>query len=109
MSPEIKEAMLKYEELQLEIRALEDKLDPLKEIIFPFMQSNPKDKLPTPNGGNFEYRERVTWKYSPETERQRAALKQAEKDEVARGTATKSVTSYFQYNSPVVENKELLG
>lgn len=105
MTPELKQTMLTYEEIQVEIRDLTKKLAPLKAVIFPYMQANKGEKLPTPAGGNFEYKEVPRWKYSVGVEKLRAELEKAEEDDIAKGTAIKTLSCFFQYNSPKVDKE----
>lgn len=106
MDEKVKNALIDYEDIKLQIRILEEKLDPLKEIIFPFMAEHKDQKFSAPQGGNFEYKEKIIWKYSPEIETEEKRIKKMKADEVASGKAVKTFTSYFEYRSPKKEDAE---
>lgn len=106
MNEEVKQALLDYEAIKLQIRELEDKLEPLKEVISPFMAEHRDNKVETSTGGYFEYKERVVWKYSPEIESEEKRIKKLKADAVASGSATKTFTPYFEYRSPKKEEDQ---
>jgi len=106
MPDEVKKALLDYEAIQLQIRELTDKLEPLKEIITPFMEENRDQKVETSSGGYFEYKERVVWKYSNEIESEEKRIKKLKAEAVASGNATKTFTKFFEYRSPKKESED---
>lgn len=108
MDEKIKQAFNDYEEIKLQIKALEDKLEPIKELILPFFSANKDKKIETSSGGCFSYKEKTTWKYPADVENERAKVKELEKAAVATGTATKAVTGFFEYRVPKKESDENL-
>ena len=64
------------------------------------MKEHKDEKLQTEKGGFFEYKEKVMWKYSPETESEEKRIKKLKADEVANGKAMKTFTAYFEFRSP---------
>jgi len=99
IDPEVKAAMLKYEELKILVREAEAKMEELQPVIFPFMKEHRDNKIATELGGYFEYKERPVWKYSPVAEKMKAELTQLQKKEIAENIATKSFTAFFEYKS----------
>lgn len=108
MDEKTKQAFSDYEEIKLQIKALEDKLDPLKETVLTYFAANKDKKIETNSGGCFSYKEKTTWKYPVEVENERAKIKKLEADSVALGTATKNVTGFFEYRVPKKEEGENL-
>lgn len=99
MTDEVKDAMLEYEELKIKEKEIGVQLEELKKIILPAMGDEPINA----RSGVFEIKKRTSWKYSPELVNRQEEVKKLEKDEVAKGIATPSVSTYLQYN----HNKEL--
>jgi len=99
MTPEVKQALLDYEEIKIQIKALETKLEPIAKLISPILLANPDEKIPTPSGGTFEVRTRTTYQYStvPEIVEAEKALKKMQEDSKRNDTAIKITTSYVQY------------
>lgn len=100
MTPEIKQALLDYEEVKLQMKKGEEKLDSLKEILLPFMMENPDAKIATQLGGSFVYDKKPIWKYPPEVEAEEEKLDKMKDDAIRKGTATKTVINFIKYNSP---------
>lgn len=97
-------ALMKYEEIKLQIKELETELDPLKEIIVPLMEKG-RD-LTTETGGTFKLKERANWKFSPDTVAKKKELKTLEEEEIAKGIATNKPTVYLEYSSAKSEKGE---
>lgn len=94
MTEEVKDALLEYEELKIDAKKIEERLEELKEIILPNIGEEPINA----RSGYFEIKKKTTWKYSAELKVKQEEVKKLEKDEVAKGIATPSVSTYLQYN-----------
>lgn len=94
MNEEVKNALLEYEELKIDAKKIDERLEELKEIILPSIGDEPVNA----RSGYFEIKKKTSWKYSPELVAKQGEVKKLEKDEVAKGIATASVSTYLQYN-----------
>lgn len=94
MEDSVKEAMLEYEELKIKEKEIGLRLEELKEVILPAMGDEPINA----RSGVFEIKKRTSWKYSPELVNKQGEVKKLEKEEIAKGIATPSVSTYLQYN-----------
>lgn len=94
MTEEVKEALLEYESLKIDEKRVKERLEELKEIILPSIGDEPVNA----RSGYFEIKKKTMWKYSPELESKQEEVKKLEKDEVAKGIATPTVSTYLQYN-----------
>lgn len=94
MTDEVKSALLEYEELKIDEKKIATRLEELKEIILPSIGEEPINA----RSGYFEVKKKTTWKYSPELKVKQEEVKKLEKDEVAKGIASASVSTYLQYN-----------
>jgi hypothetical protein len=106
MDDKTKQSFADYEEIKLQIKALEDKLEPIKEVVLTYFAANKDKKIETNSGGCFSYKEKTTWKYPVEVETERARVKELEKASVATGTATKAITGFFEYRVPKKDTED---
>lgn len=88
-------ALIKYEEIKLQIKELEAELDPLKEIIVPLME---KGKDLATDKGLFKLKERANWKFSSEVTAKEKEVKALKEDEIAKGVAINKPTIYLEYS-----------
>ncbi len=91
---EQKNALMKYEELKLQIKSLEAELDPLKEIILPIMEKGQKLQG---EKGFFTLMEKANWKFSSRITEKEKEIKSAKDLEIADGTAINKPTAYILY------------
>jgi len=94
MTPEVKKAMLEYEQIKLNTKVMEARLEELKEVIMPHVEAGKKYEG---QEGTFEVVEKASWRFTPKVVDMREALKVAEEDEKARGVAINNPTVYIKY------------
>ena len=108
MDDKTKQSFADYEEIKLQIKSLEDKLEPLKKVVLTYFSENKDKKIETNSGGCFSYKEKTTYSYPVEVENEKARVKKLEAEAVARGTATKSITGFFEYRVPKKQEDDIL-
>jgi len=96
MSPEQEKAILRYEELKIEIKNMDAQIKELKPIIQELVHED--EKLHTPTGyGYFELKKRDNWKFSEEIVEAEKGLKTLKAEAIAKGEATSTPTVYIEY------------
>jgi len=96
MDEKTKEKFLKYEELKIEEKRIKAQIEELKPEIVEAMKSDEKINCRL---GVIEMKKRDNWVYTEETVKMKEALKEKEKDEVAKGIAVNKPTFYAEYRS----------
>ena len=95
---EQEQALLRYEELKIQIKAIEKEIEPLKPIVKELVVDG--EKLHTPTGlGAFELKKRDNWTFSQEIQDQEQDLKDVKKEAIAKGEATSDPTVYVEYKA----------
>jgi len=95
ISEKQQEALLKYEDLKLQIKELEVQLDPLKEIIMPLME---KGKDLQCEKGVIKLKERANWTFSADVKTELKKVEEMKADEIAKGIAQNKPTIYIEYS-----------
>lgn len=103
MTNEQQKAFEEYEQLKIEIREREARLEILKPIILPLV---PEDKEMLTEKGYFYIQKKSKWKYSKELENKEKDLKKEKKREEAEGIAEVEYTPVLYYKTGIPEEKE---
>lgn len=94
MSPQAIAAMKEFEQLKIQEKSIQSRLDELKEIIMPEVEVGKKY---VGEQGAFEVKSKAVWKFSEFLNQKKAEMKEAESDEIARGVAINTPSVYIEY------------
>lgn len=95
MTPEVTKALLEYEQLKLNEKIIEARLEELKPIIMEVVEVGKKYEG---QEGSFEVCSKANWKYSPRVVQMKEEVKKFEAEEVAKGIAVNNPTIYLKYS-----------
>jgi len=85
---------LEYEELKIQAKQIEDRLDAIKEEIREHVKEDEKINC---KYGVLELKKRDNWKFTPTTTKLATDLKAKQEEEIAKGEAVSSPTYYLYY------------
>lgn len=94
MKPEVTKALLEYEQLKLNAKTIENRLEELKPIIMAEVEVGKKYEG---EEGSFEVKSKPVWKFSPRVVQMKEEVKKFEAEEIAKGIAVNNPTIYLEY------------
>ena len=100
------EAILRYEEIKLEMKPMEAELDVLKPLVREVVIDKDEVYNTSTGLGVFTLKQRDNWVFSDKIKEQEKELKKAKADAIAQGEATSNPTIYPEYKANKVVEEE---